>query len=255
LAGGKSTRLGVDKAMIHFQGATLLNNLVKTVSQFSNHVIVVSKDTNHHKPNTNNVQEESALGPLNGLLNGLKKSNNEWSLVLSVDMPFLDLSKLVEDLEKTLNDNIIAAIPINNNKKQFLAGFYHKRAISIIEYLIASQQFAMKSLFETNNEFVELVDSSNNFANLNQIQDIHNENLSLVEVMSFGRIQELFKLHKQSVLTLSRTVHDFQIELEKDYPFLKDTTYSIAVNQNIENPNHGIKSGDVIALLPPFAGG
>lgn len=44
-------------------------------------------------------------------------------------------------------------------------------------------------------------------------------------------------------------------KIETVYEELKNTNYSIAVNQSISSLDCNIKDQDVIALLPPFAGG
>lgn len=46
-----------------------------------------------------------------------------------------------------------------------------------------------------------------------------------------------------------------QQKIETLYEELKNTNYSIAVNQSISSRNAAIKDQDVIAFLPPFAGG
>lgn len=44
-------------------------------------------------------------------------------------------------------------------------------------------------------------------------------------------------------------------KMETTYPELKNTNYSVAVNQVMTSLDYTIKDQDVIAFLPPFAGG
>ncbi|TDD98306.1 MoaD/ThiS family protein [Flavobacterium cellulosilyticum] len=44
-------------------------------------------------------------------------------------------------------------------------------------------------------------------------------------------------------------------KMETTYEELKNANYSIAVNQSMSSLDYIIKDQDVIALLPPFAGG
>ena len=46
-----------------------------------------------------------------------------------------------------------------------------------------------------------------------------------------------------------------QSKLESLYEGLQNTTYAVAVNQTICTTDVAIKNQDVIAFLPPFAGG
>ena len=45
------------------------------------------------------------------------------------------------------------------------------------------------------------------------------------------------------------------LELEGEYPKLKDLNYKFAVNQTLVATNITLKENDEIALLPPFSGG
>lgn len=62
--------------------------------------------------------------------------------------------------------------------------------------------------------------------------------------------EEVFSLESNSI-----SVADFQLQLEKKYPELQNTTYSIAVNQNVATADILVYKNDELALLPPFAGG
>ena len=43
--------------------------------------------------------------------------------------------------------------------------------------------------------------------------------------------------------------------LEKTYPNLSNYTFRIALNQEIVSDNQKLSDNDVVALMPPFAGG
>lgn len=51
------------------------------------------------------------------------------------------------------------------------------------------------------------------------------------------------------------SVADLKSKLETIYKDLQNANYSIAVNQRMNSLNYIIKDQDVIAFLPPFAGG
>ena len=62
--------------------------------------------------------------------------------------------------------------------------------------------------------------------------------------------EEPFSLESKSI-----SVADIRLQLEKKYPELQNTIYSVAVNQNIAANDILVNDNDEIALLPPFAGG
>jgi molybdopterin-guanine dinucleotide biosynthesis protein A/molybdopterin converting factor small subunit len=241
--------------MIHFEGATLLEKLVYQVKKIASEVIVVSNDTKHHKYETIEVREQNAIGPLNGLLNGLKHCNTDWVFVLSVDMPFLDLDKLVDNLKTEINKGFKIVIPSLGDREQYLSGFYHKNILPIIEELIATEQYSMRSLIEKLSDSVVSVNCENNFTNINSFEDVTQTNLKLVNVITFGMIQESLKFGKADMLTKATTIGEFKTELAVNYPKIKDSSFSIALNQDIVLSKSKINNNDEIALLPPFAGG
>lgn len=76
-----------------------------------------------------------------------------------------------------------------------------------------------------------------------------------VKILFFGSLEDV--ADGKSEIQLDN-VHDIdsvkKILLEK-YPALSDYTFRIAVNQQILSKNQTLNDNDVVALLPPFAGG
>jgi molybdopterin synthase sulfur carrier subunit len=62
--------------------------------------------------------------------------------------------------------------------------------------------------------------------------------------------EELFLLEEQKV-----SLSFLKSNMEAAYDELKNTNYTIAVNQAMSSLDYTIKDQDVIAFLPPFAGG
>ncbi len=62
--------------------------------------------------------------------------------------------------------------------------------------------------------------------------------------------EEIFAMEESKV-----SVSFLKTKIETAYAELKNTNYSIAVNQSMTSLDYNIKDQDVIAFLPPFAGG
>lgn len=79
----------------------------------------------------------------------------------------------------------------------------------------------------------------------------------LVTVKYFGLIADIIQKKEEQLIfkDVVVTLNQLQIKLEKEYPEIKNTTYSFAVNQSITKSDIALKNNDEIALLPPFAGG
>ena len=95
LAGGKSSRMGHDKALLQFGDQTLLEHLTSLLrSIFEETLIVVDQKDKlkglalgEAKVYEDLVRER---GPLGGIYTGLCYSKNKASCVLTCDMPFID---------------------------------------------------------------------------------------------------------------------------------------------------------------------
>jgi sulfur-carrier protein len=75
-----------------------------------------------------------------------------------------------------------------------------------------------------------------------------------VKVLFFGVLTELtgtaFK-HYHNI----KTVNDLKLRILDDFPEIVHYNYRISVNNEITDKNPILKTGDEVALMPPFAGG
>ena len=81
LAGGRSSRMGRDKALLDWHGRTLLQHMVDLLSSVTGRVQVVGRD-----PLPDRVPDH---GPLSGIATALETSETNAILVVAVDLPFL----------------------------------------------------------------------------------------------------------------------------------------------------------------------
>lgn len=79
----------------------------------------------------------------------------------------------------------------------------------------------------------------------------------IVNIKYFGLLADITKKkEEQIVLEESNLSVDFlKSKMESMYQDMRKTNYSIAINQAMVGLDSRIKDQDVIAFLPPFAGG
>ena len=78
--------------------------------------------------------------------------------------------------------------------------------------------------------------------------------MNTVKVLFFGSLEDVVGV-KEKDFSGPKTSDSLLKILKSDYPELNNKTFQVAVNQQIINQNTTLNNGDVIALLPPFAGG
>ncbi len=75
-----------------------------------------------------------------------------------------------------------------------------------------------------------------------------------IEVIVFGMIADIIGKQKIEVDNCSDTT-SLQIKLTHDYPKLCQQKFVMAVYKKVITGNTNLNNGDVVAILPPFAGG
>src|SRR5262252_1043172 len=87
LAGGRSSRMGSDKALLSLGEQTMLEHALRTVKQVTPNVRIVGPSTRYGQFGEVVDDIYEGCGPLGGIHAALSGTNTDFNLVLSVDMP------------------------------------------------------------------------------------------------------------------------------------------------------------------------
>jgi len=148
LAGGQSSRMGRDKAMIMLQGIPLLRQVCNVALDCASQVYVVTPWSERYQdilPEGCRVIREvplpgeaSSHGPLVGFAQGLAQVETDWVLLLACDLPQLQVEVLQDwatELEKTAPD-AIALLPRQSHRWEPLCGFYRCQCLPLLTQFI-----------------------------------------------------------------------------------------------------------------------
>jgi molybdopterin-guanine dinucleotide biosynthesis protein A len=94
LAGGRSSRMGRDKALLELAGKPLVQRAVETLSQVCDDVFILSSRPELASFGPLVADTHPGCGPLAGVEAALFHASAVWSLVLAVDMPFVPVAFL-----------------------------------------------------------------------------------------------------------------------------------------------------------------
>lgn len=132
LAGGKSSRMGTDKALLTLHGQSFLEHCFGELQPLCAEIIISSSYENHELPNSKRVNDiYSEKGPLGGLHSALSASKNDINLCLSVDTPFVTTQFLQWILDQQNEDK--SFFIKEGGRYHPLIGVYQKSAINTIE--------------------------------------------------------------------------------------------------------------------------
>ena len=112
LAGGKSRRMRTDKARLPLPGGTLVERVLAQVEGLFDEILIsVSRAQVAAFPGRRTVVDEvEGLGPMAGVLAGLKAARNETCVVLACDIPDVDTRLLGSLVGKADGRDIVVPV-------------------------------------------------------------------------------------------------------------------------------------------------
>jgi molybdopterin-guanine dinucleotide biosynthesis protein A len=147
LAGGQSSRMGRDKALILLAGVPLLTRICQTAQGVASQVFVISPWRSRYQSiipqgciflEEIHPQENQSPGPLIGFSQALSQVKTEWVLLLAQDLPYLTPEILQEwSLNlKSVAPEAIAFLPRSKKGWEPLSGFYRVDCLPLLNAYI-----------------------------------------------------------------------------------------------------------------------
>jgi molybdenum cofactor guanylyltransferase len=180
LAGGQSSRMGFNKALLDFGGKPLIHILVDRILPVTNHILISSNDDSSYKfLNIPVVPDQySGQGPLGGLHAAMLRNICTLYLVLACDLPNLQapfLNKLI-----SLAKGFDAAIPrTRDGLAHPLCAVYRRTCLPSVENALLRGANKVIETFLNNSLTIRWVDpdegqfEDTDLANINTPEDLH----------------------------------------------------------------------------------
>ena len=148
LAGGKSTRMGTDKAFVTRDGCTLLARALELAHSVTADVRIVG-DSAKFAPFAPVVEDVfRGCGPLGGIHAALRASQADLNLILAVDVPFVSpalLQYLIARARTSAAATVTAARAIGG--WQPLCAVYRPRFADAAEAALSAGRYKIDALF------------------------------------------------------------------------------------------------------------
>ena len=133
LAGGKSSRMGCDKAKMLYHGQTFLDHLAQEASAFDELIVSVGNSEKRDGLPYTMVQDELAgFGPVEGIYQILRKARNPYALIIATDMQNLNAAFL-EAFARQLQPGDRCMVACVGDLLEPLCSIYHKDALAVLE--------------------------------------------------------------------------------------------------------------------------
>lgn len=145
-AGGQSSRMGQDKALMPFLGRPLIERVLERVSPIADEILITTNlPAGFRYLEFGLVPDEiPGRGALGGLYTALKAARHPLVAVVACDMPFVNVDILAKSQQIINNKNIDAVIPQSEHGLEPLHAIYRRSTcLPAVKAAIDTEQWRM----------------------------------------------------------------------------------------------------------------
>jgi molybdopterin-guanine dinucleotide biosynthesis protein A len=179
LAGGKSTRMGQDKAAVMLHGRTLLEHTLAALREVCRDVAILGKYELYGTMGPVYEDIFPGCGPLSGIHAALTNSQTHCNLIIAVDTPFLAPAFLHYLAERAIASGAVVTTPEINDYTQPLCTVYSLDFLPIAEQALRQGNYKIVPLFPKGKTLVikeselrQFAFAADMFENLNTPDDL-----------------------------------------------------------------------------------
>ena len=178
LAGGKSQRMGTNKAFLLINNEPIISHTVTTLREITHDLLIVTNHPELYAEFQVTVVRDLqlGLGPIGAILTALSLTENSHVLVVACDLPFLNL-RILHKMTKVMNGFDVVA-PRSDYGLEPLCAIYNRSCLPTIKYAISQGELSVFQLFKQlkvhqipPEEWQPLDPTGYAFLNLNTLED------------------------------------------------------------------------------------
>ena len=149
LAGGKSSRMGRNKALMKINGKSFLEILLNEFKSFSDIIVSQAYNDEYKLTGCRFVSDiEAEKGPLEGICRILETSENDHVFICAVDMPFLK-KELAEFLAQFISTDIDCCCIDDGERLHPLCAVYSKSTAQTANRLISENKLKLTEFLQS----------------------------------------------------------------------------------------------------------
>jgi molybdopterin-guanine dinucleotide biosynthesis protein A len=186
LCGGKERRFGSSKADAIVGGKRIIDRLTERLKFISNQILVVTSPEKKDTPLTGQAQividKYPGKGPLGGVYTGLLAAENQYSIVVGCDNPFIN-NRLLQYMV-SLTNSYDAVIPrLGKDMIEALHSIYSRSCIPVMQQALEENRLSIYKIIDRLNvryvhreEYLPLDPRMLSFFNINFAEDLERAN-------------------------------------------------------------------------------
>lgn len=271
LAGGRSSRMGRDKAALEYDGRTQLERAIALLTPHVARAFVsVRRDQKADPLRARFAQIEDRhehLGPIAGVLAAQAEHPQAAWLILACDLPLLDETTLTTLLAARDASGLATAYRSSRNGlPEPLCAIYEPRsAAALSDYVARGKDCPRKFLLQVGAHLIEqpnpqALENINTPGEYGSVTDAMSPESTMqprnLTVQYFALLREQAGRREEALQSAARTPRELYEELKRRYPFTLGTdVLRVAVNAEFADWSTPLNEGDAVVFLPPVAGG
>lgn len=143
LAGGKSSRMGQNKALLQFNNRRFIDRIAEELSGFSETLISAAAKGDYEDLGLPVVYDEHPdIGPIEGIYQILRHASEEYVFICAADMPFIK-KELVYYMAEFLSSDYDCFCLMDEEHVHPLCAIYSRKTLDVIEELIAKGEYRL----------------------------------------------------------------------------------------------------------------
>ena len=150
LTGGRSTRMGRDKALLPIDGSSLVERTARLVRAAAGSATLIGMPERYASLGLPVVADLiPGAGPIGGLYTALEITRADWNLIVACDMPALTEAFLRRMLDAARASAAACLVPETATGLHPLCAVYHRRTRPAVASAIHHKRFKMHDLLKT----------------------------------------------------------------------------------------------------------
>jgi molybdenum cofactor guanylyltransferase len=132
LVGGRSSRMGVDKASLPYRGMPMACYIACQIAPVVDEVLLVGDPASHgHLGLTVVPDERPGSGPTGAIVTALRSTTATFNIVTACDVPAIETGVFASMLERIRAIDVQCVVPVTpDGREQVLCAVYRKDAVS-----------------------------------------------------------------------------------------------------------------------------
>ena len=271
LAGGRSTRMGRDKATLNYGGRAQLERAMALLAPHVIRAYVSVRADQRAEPLRARFPQiadaQPNLGPIAGLLAAQAQHPEAAWLVLACDLPLLDATTLSHLLQARSPQRVATAFRSSHDGlPEPLCAIYEPHSREPLRAFVAAGRDCPRRFLLSTDTL--LVDGPNPAA-LDNVNTPEEYRLAMtvlppegatarkrLTVQYYALLREQAGRREESLVSSAATAAELYAELLQRYPFtLAPQLLRVAINAEFRDWTAPLADGDEVVFIPPVAGG